>query len=495
MGILACALEMVYRASRGRLAISFQEVQDSILPLFVEILRWSVARRKDILETIHSKNQTQNVPTNKISYNIGEASVISAGTFYTKMKDTKNHKLGMNGNKNDDDVGNSHPNEQTNGHLYPTSFNDNASFVSILKNKFISGASFTGKVRMPDELPKEIPQNIGFTIECIPNGTENACFAPEELGNAYKEANGSKIGEEEVKETSKNEDEEAKRTSKNKDENCGEVIQKNDIIGPASTATEGETLPSRVSEEKSEFLHKAGLFTEHRRQRQVRFSEILQSPETLLNPLNKIQSHSSQQEHFMDHALNSTSIDGGAQNSIPEQHRRISTKERNERYTHPLSVLKVLKILRYFSRVLSAMVPMAHFPGLLDELIFQMKIRKASTDGTHSILRKGHSAKAELDDDLNSFISARSTESGQVSVTKQRSSQFLDNSSAARMDAIATVVNLACAEENKMKLFSHPGLLDAVIHVAEHDFIDSAREHASIVLMNLALAEENKVKL
>jgi hypothetical protein len=461
----------------------------------VEILRWSVARRKDILETIHSKNQTQNVPTNKISYNIGEASVISAGTFYTKMKDTKNHKLGMNGNKNDDDVGNSHPNEQTNGHLYPTSFNDNASFVSILKNKFISGASFTGKVRMPDELPKEIPQNIGFTIECIPNGTENACFAPEELGNAYKEANGSKIGEEEVKETSKNEDEEAKRTSKNKDENCGEVIQKNDIIGPASTATEGETLPSRVSEEKSEFLHKAGLFTEHRRQRQVRFSEILQSPETLLNPLNKIQSHSSQQEHFMDHALNSTSIDGGAQNSIPEQHRRISTKERNERYTHPLSVLKVLKILRYFSRVLSAMVPMAHFPGLLDELIFQMKIRKASTDGTHSILRKGHSAKAELDDDLNSFISARSTESGQVSVTKQRSSQFLDNSSAARMDAIATVVNLACAEENKMKLFSHPGLLDAVIHVAEHDFIDSAREHASIVLMNLALAEENKVKL
>ena len=47
------------------------------------------------------------------------------------------------------------------------------------------------------------------------------------------------------------------------------------------------------------------------------------------------------------------------------------------------------------------------------------------------------------------------------------------------------VVNLACAEENKIMLVYHPGLLDAVINISNHDPIDEAREHAAIVLMNL----------
>ncbi len=34
-------------------------------------------------------------------------------------------------------------------------------------------------------------------------------------------------------------------------------------------------------------------------------------------------------------------------------------------------------------------------------------------------------------------------------------------------------------------LVYHPGLLDAVINIANHDPIDEAREHAAIVLMNL----------
>ena len=54
-----------------------------------------------------------------------------------------------------------------------------------------------------------------------------------------------------------------------------------------------------------------------------------------------------------------------------------------------------------------------------------------------------------------------------------------------RVDAIAVVVNLACAEENKIMLVYHPGLLDAVINISNHDPIDEAREHAAIVLMNL----------
>lgn len=57
------------------------------------------------------------------------------------------------------------------------------------------------------------------------------------------------------------------------------------------------------------------------------------------------------------------------------------------------------------------------------------------------------------------------------------------------MDAIAVVVNLACAEENKIMLVYHPGLLDAVINISNHDPIDEAREHAAIVLMNLVRTE------
>ena len=55
----------------------------------------------------------------------------------------------------------------------------------------------------------------------------------------------------------------------------------------------------------------------------------------------------------------------------------------------------------------------------------------------------------------------------------------------ARIDAIACLVNLACAEENKIMLVYHPGLLDAVINTANHDPIEEAREHAAIVMMNL----------
>jgi len=116
-----------------------------------------------------------------------------------------------------------------------------------------------------------------------------------------------------------------------------------------------------------------------------------------------------------------------------------------------LAIRKVIKILRYFSRVLSAMEPLAQQSGLVDALLYHM------TKKPHSV---------DFEDEI-----------------------------ASRVDAIAVVVNLACAEENKIMLVYHPGLLDAVINIANHDPIDEAREHAAIVLMNLAYAEENKVHM
>ena len=107
----------------------------------------------------------------------------------------------------------------------------------------------------------------------------------------------------------------------------------------------------------------------------------------------------------------------------------------------PLAVRKVLKTLRYFSRVLSAMEPMAQQQGLVDACLYHMTKKPLTVD---------------YDDEI-----------------------------ASRVDAIAVMVNLACAEENKIMLVYHPGLLDAVINVSNHDPIDEAREHAAIVLMNL----------
>ncbi|KAL7445788.1 hypothetical protein ACHAXM_011359 [Skeletonema potamos] len=124
--------------------------------------------------------------------------------------------------------------------------------------------------------------------------------------------------------------------------------------------------------------------------------------------------------------------------------------EQGDEYVCQLAIQKVLKILRYFSRVLSAMELLAQQPGLVDSLLYRMKKTPHSND---------------------------------------------ENEISARVDAIAVVVNLACAEENKIMLVYHPGLLDAVINIANHDPIEEAREHAAIVLMNLAYAEENKVHM
>ena len=110
----------------------------------------------------------------------------------------------------------------------------------------------------------------------------------------------------------------------------------------------------------------------------------------------------------------------------------------------PLAVRKVLRILRYFSRVLSAMEQLAQQPGLVDALLYQMTRNPHTSDDEDEI--------------------------------------------SARIDAIACLVNLACAEENKIMLVYHPGLLDAVIDIANYDPIEEAREHASIVMMNLVSA-------
>lgn len=77
-------------------------------------------------------------------------------------------------------------------------------------------------------------------------------------------------------------------------------------------------------------------------------------------------------------------------------------------------------------------------------------------------------------------------------MTKKPLTVDYDDEISSRVDAIAVMVNLACAEENKIMLVYHPGLLDVVINISNHDPIDEAREHAAIVLMNLVREQHRK---
>lgn len=453
MGLLACALEMVYRANRGRVALSFQDIGDSILPLFVEMIRWSSVRRKDIWINMHLEAQiaAENQMMQQAKKSAGNASnksgasVAASGIYYS----------GVNG----------HANNKHNS-------NDGHSLVSILKSDsndhpadcpptpLISNGSNRGDIdssssecssRLPDRL-QDITAETEITIECIPNGSETESFADVSKGNREREPHDGSTES-------------------------------------TSTTSELDTLKDAQSTPSPEMVGR-------QRERQVRFSDMVDSnlKPTTLTPLEE-----DQPKQFIE----PEQYNGIPARSVDVLLERITAEGKKvwkkEKYTHPLAVLKVLKVLRYFSRVLSAMVPMAHFPGLLDELIFQMKIRKINENTKDSMLRP---RGIDIDDD--SYYSARSNDieigvdsknaqQKKEASKKRNNSQHMDSASMARMDAIAIVVNLACAEENKTKLLQHPNLLEAVVHVAQHDVIDDAREHASIVLMNLALAEGNKV--
>ena len=362
LGLLSCALEMVFRANRARVAISFHEVGESLLPLLVDMLRWSAARRKDILLT---NGPAENDHDDETS--LGK-SFRNDNPF--QQSDPSEF---LNGNKSDPVM-----NGKSNGYL---------SFVAEEKKE--KGDEY-------DEHPHDvkIEENASTACSSVPNDS------PSDFG---------------------------------------------------STAS-------------------------MRTKRQVRFSDSLDveisSDEKMINDI-------------------------------------ISNMSRKD-FTNPVAVKKVIKILRYFSRVFTAMTPMAHFPGLLDELVFNLRIPKsvetlADTQdedsgffSTADSYLSYHSAfsKSSLGSEYADARSVYSMESNalQQNGTGGTRKPIVDSiGNTARIDAIATIVNLACAEENKSKLLKHPGLLDAVISVARDDPMIEAREHASIVLQNLALEDSNKV--
>jgi len=180
---------------------------------------------------------------------------------------------------------------------------------------------------------------------------------------------------------------------------------------------------------------------------------------------------SSDSRSRMSSTIGSRSITKKKFATEPEINQRVARLEaeleiiRVEDATNPVGVSRALQVLRYFSRILSAMVPMAHYPGLLDSLVYQLERQPYGKHADHF---------NEYDDG------------------EPRTEEDKHELSLSRVDAIATIVNLACAEENKCKMASHNGLLDAIIRVAQSDPSEEAREHAAIVLMNLSYEDENK---
>lgn len=124
------------------------------------------------------------------------------------------------------------------------------------------------------------------------------------------------------------------------------------------------------------------------------------------------------------------------------------------------AIAKMLRVLRYYSRVLSAGVHLASHPGLIDALVERLCDVPPSPP-------PGQRRHVPEDDDASS----------------------------SRVDATAVLVNLACAEDNKIRLAEHPGLLDAVVRAAEADPSPKVREHCAVVVMNLSFAPANAQRL
>ncbi len=519
IGLVACALEMVYRANRARLALSFQEIGDSILPLFLEMIRWSSARRKDIWARngngYASGNGNKSVNGNgyesggnqnsvigdasasggghssgESSVNSGRPSLISILKVDSETPVRSNRVRGKNLHENSNNDNNNNNN-----------INNGMSGMEIQDKNHEMNMNINGpSTRRPERIPDELSKSQSFTIECIPNGTETntdveSCVIglTDEMKMAAEDNNNNTP----LKPT--------KLDKEEKDTCDGTDDSTSDASTPPGASPPGfEPLISLPGNPHPPPTSEPGQVQSQvsTREKSVRFSgsvetRHLDATVSKLPPVEYVKDDGSS-----DLPTNSTSITSvsGTSNSFS-----MVLPTRKEKFTHPQAVLKLLKILRYFSRVLSAMVPMAHFPGLLDEIIFQLKIRRSSDGILRSSNKRLDSSgrSMNMDDDLSSSMSAKisdaessggGTQERHSSSNSKRRRKYLDNASAARMDTIATVVNLACAEENKSKLLNHPGMLDAVVDVAENDDIPDAREHASMVVMNLALADENKVR-
>ena len=426
VGMICCALEMCYRANKFRVGMSFHEISEFILPLFIDMLRHSSENKersfgfnKVFFET--EGDNIREVDDDSIPFEVCNVLPLNTVVEQESNDEDNSNEEGEYDNSDTNEKGMSHINLPN-----PPKRMD--------RDKYDDHINKENDVQRRERGVKNNENGKELDNDPTNHQTRNMNYQDEE-----KKDEGSKRS---------NFNSESTKLESSTTVDTG-LSTTSDVTPQIKSASVGEE--NRNMSTKSLLENRTN---SSKSMRQVRFSDTTVQKGSKLN----------------------------------------STVGRKESITHPLAVKKVLRILRYFSRVLSAMVPMARYPGLLNELIFQLhrkmisqKFAAYNKHNTHE-----NDMKISVESDSLSFYSSKSNISHQTS-SASNSGQENDVALENGIDAISTIVNLSCAEENKQLLLYHPGLLEAVIEVAKEDKHAEGREHAAIVLMNLALADSNKV--
>ena len=415
LGLLCYALEMVFRAHPSRVAISFHEIGESLIPLIVDMLKNSAPRKKDILmKQLAAQEEAHELDS--ISFDRSGMSNTQSSTRSGMSYAQSSTRSGLSHQQSSTRSGISHQHSSTGSNFDVVDTFSRSSMVSASSNGPTS-KTMLSTVSEEKKESFECEQDLKAKFDTIRLDPVNY----------------------DITECSTNEDSDNISTT---------------VSSHVMSTYDLSSQPSK---------------------RQVRFSDSIE-------------------------------VDTDAMSTFEKMDRSGKVKIKNTEVTNALAVVKVIRILLYFSRILPAIGFIAHSPGLLDELVFNLRVpnRNPSTereevdDNDDQSERSFHSARISLGSnysDAKSYYSMDETGSHYSASSrklKEKDTDFVN--SKGRVDSIAIVVNLAIEEENKTKLLNHPGLLEAVISMAQYDPIFEAREHASIVIMNLALKDSNKVR-
>lgn len=134
-----------------------------------------------------------------------------------------------------------------------------------------------------------------------------------------------------------------------------------------------------------------------------------------------------------------------------------------------LAVQKVTKLLAMYSLVPEAKYPMVVCPGLLPVLVKVIDTRNLNRVRPHG--------------PAMGYNGVRGAGAGTGLVMTE----------AARFNTIATLTNLAAAEENRITMLTTPGLVDNIARVVQNERSDVARQCSALALMNLSNGDKNHV--
>ena len=135
-----------------------------------------------------------------------------------------------------------------------------------------------------------------------------------------------------------------------------------------------------------------------------------------------------------------------------------------------LAVQKVTKLLAMYSLVPEAKYPMVHCPGMLTALAKVIDTRNLNRVRPHG----------------PASVGAKGIKGGATGLS-------LVMTEAARFNTIATLTNLAAAEENRITMLTTVGLVDNIARIVQNERSDVARQCSALALMNLSNGDKNHV--